>query len=203
MTKDMHFSVRVLCFLTMTSFCLRPALAQQTARRTNQVRISNEYNRRRPQKAKGVISRETAPSGQGQDLLTTEAASPAAQAPRLLFLASPPAVLQLWAPPEGETPALGAAWLDRDSGLAFANPASNGNIHPAAPTNDTFKGGTGLWSTAANWSAGLPTASSNVLITGAGSADSVKQDISATINNMTLDKGDSWTLNNGETLRDC
>src|SRR6202007_2560574 len=39
-----------------------------------------------------------------------------------------------------------------------------------------------------------------VLITGAGSAASVTEDVSATINNMTLNSGYSWTLNNGLAL---
>src|ERR1700758_1119307 len=66
-------------------------------------------------------------------------------------------------------------------------------------TNDTFTNGagTGLWNNAGNWSAGLPGSGSNVLITGAGSAASVSQDVTATINNMTLHSGNAWTLTNG------
>lgn len=75
-------------------------------------------------------------------------------------------------------------------------------IIPATITNDTFTngGGTGLWGTATNWSAGLPTSSNNVLITGTGSAASVTENVSATINNLTLNSPDTWTLSNAEAL---
>jgi hypothetical protein len=67
---------------------------------------------------------------------------------------------------------------------------------------DTFTNGaaTGLWNNASNWSAGLPTNTSNVFITGSGGAASVAQNVAATINNMTLNSANSWTLDNGEAL---
>jgi hypothetical protein len=69
-------------------------------------------------------------------------------------------------------------------------------------TNDTFTNaaGTGFWNNSGNWSAGLPGVSSNVLITGSGSAASVTQDVSATINNLTLNSGNTWSLKNGLVL---
>ena len=69
-------------------------------------------------------------------------------------------------------------------------------------TSDTFTNGagTGFWSTAGNWSAGLPGASNNVLITGSGSAASVSEDVSATINNLTLNSANNWGLTNGKVL---
>jgi hypothetical protein len=67
---------------------------------------------------------------------------------------------------------------------------------------DTFTNGagTGFWNNAGNWSAGLPGSSNNVFITGSGSASSVTEDVSATINNLTLNSGNSWILNNGFAL---
>ncbi|MBV9761827.1 MAG: hypothetical protein JO340_14795 [Acidobacteriaceae bacterium] len=75
-------------------------------------------------------------------------------------------------------------------------------LKPATITNDTFTngGGTGLWGTTGNWSAGLPTSSNNVLITGSGGAAAVTQNVVATINNLTVGAGDTWTLSNGESL---
>ena len=82
---------------------------------------------------------------------------------------------------------------------------SGSRTGPASPltiTNDTFTNGagTGLWSNPSNWSAGLPGSSNNALITGTGPASSVTEDISATINNLTLSSGNSWTLNNDQSL---
>lgn len=80
---------------------------------------------------------------------------------------------------------------------ARSRPRSNPDI-----TNDMFTNGagTGLWSNAGNWSAGLPNSSTDVLRTGSGGAASVTQDISATINNMTLNASNTWSLNNGDAL---
>lgn len=68
-------------------------------------------------------------------------------------------------------------------------------------TPDTWKGGAGNWSTAANWSAGVPTSSSNVLICGGcGTASPVTLDISSTINNLTIDSNASLSFNNNILL---
>ena len=102
-------------------------------------------------------------------------------------------------------PVVGAALVSLGlcSHAAFAQPASQ----PRAKSNplsaaDVFTdaGGTGLWSTSANWSIGLPNSGDDVYITGAGGAASVTQDTSATINNLTLNSGNSWTLDGGQTL---
>jgi len=71
-----------------------------------------------------------------------------------------------------------------------------------SPSNDTFTdgAGTGLWSNAGNWSAGLPNSGDNVLVTRTGAAASVTEDINATINNLTLGSGNTWTLANGNVL---
>src|SRR5208282_5373114 len=85
---------------------------------------------------------------------------------------------------------------NRVPGLGFTH-----ILHPNSPTNDTFTNGagTGLWSNAGNWSTGTPTGD-NVLITGTGSASSVTEDISDTINNLTLNSSNSWNLNNNQAL---
>jgi hypothetical protein len=76
------------------------------------------------------------------------------------------------------------------------------DVVPAVITNDTFTNGagTGLWSNGGNWSAGVPTSSNNVLITGTGKAAAVTQDVSSAINNLTLKSTNKWTLNNGLAL---
>lgn len=73
---------------------------------------------------------------------------------------------------------------------------NNGNARTPA-TNDTFTNGagTGLWSNASNWSGGVPTSSSNVLITGTGTAASVTEDTNSTINNLTLGTGNTLNTN--------
>src|ERR1700685_3673437 len=75
-------------------------------------------------------------------------------------------------------------------------------VKPEAITNDTFTNGagTGLWNNASNWSAGLPSSSTNALITATGSAASVTENVSATINNLTLNSPNSWTLLNANAL---
>ena len=73
--------------------------------------------------------------------------------------------------------------------------------------NDTWKGGTGNWSAAANWSAGVPNNGApanttyNVFIDGGNAAHSaVTLDISATINTLTVDADDSLTQNNNTSF---
>jgi len=73
--------------------------------------------------------------------------------------------------------------------------------------NDTWKGGTGNWSAAANWSAGVPNNGApanttyNVFIDGGNAAHSaVTLDISATINTVTVDADDSLTQNNNTSF---
>jgi hypothetical protein len=70
-------------------------------------------------------------------------------------------------------------------------------------TNITFTNatGNGYWGTIDNWSLQeLPTHDFNVLLTEPGSAASVTQNVSATINDLTVGSGDSWTLLNGQDL---
>jgi hypothetical protein len=80
---------------------------------------------------------------------------------------------------------------------------SNRNAPPPA-TADTFTNGagSGLWSNASNWSLGaVPNSSDDADITGTGTAASVTEDVSATINNLNLGgTGNSWNLNNNEAL---
>ncbi|HEV2175834.1 MAG TPA: hypothetical protein VGW33_01310, partial [Terriglobia bacterium] len=107
----------------------------------------------------------------------------------------------------------------RDAGAVFFNPGRAGTINnrigglslatpraqapptrsnpPPPATNDNFTNGgnTGLWSTAANWSAGLPNSGDDVLITGTGTASAVTEDINATINNLTLGSGNGLNTN--------
>jgi hypothetical protein len=67
---------------------------------------------------------------------------------------------------------------------------------PSSP--DTWVGHTGLWSVSTNWSSGIPTTSSDVLVTNSGSV--VTEDIAGSINNLTLSSGNSLSLNNGINL---
>jgi fibronectin-binding autotransporter adhesin len=68
-------------------------------------------------------------------------------------------------------------------------------------TSDTWKGGTGNWSDASDWSTGEPTSSNNVFICGGCStASPVTLDVSSTINNLTIDSNSSLTFNNGISL---
>ncbi len=85
---------------------------------------------------------------------------------------------------------------------ATALSATRAPSNPQNSTSDTYTNGagSGLWSNSGNWSAGLPTSSNDVLITGTGAASAVTEDISATINNLTLNSGNSWSLNNNNTL---
>ena len=71
--------------------------------------------------------------------------------------------------------------------------------------NDTWNGGTGNWSNAANWSAGVPNNGVNtfeVFIAGANNAASaVTLDQSATINDLTLNHAnDSLTISDNHAL---
>jgi hypothetical protein len=89
-------------------------------------------------------------------------------------------------------------------GVAPSHPSAVPAISliPSTITNDTFTNGAGggNWNNAGNWSAGLPSSNTNVLITGTGSAADVTQDTSATINNVTLNSGNGWTLDDGQSL---
>jgi hypothetical protein len=68
-------------------------------------------------------------------------------------------------------------------------------------TNDAWLGGTGNWSDGSKWSAGVPTASSNVFIdNGSGTASAVTVDVAASCNNLTIDSDDSLTIPSGITL---
>ncbi|HUI42392.1 MAG TPA: hypothetical protein VL523_10530, partial [Terriglobia bacterium] len=67
---------------------------------------------------------------------------------------------------------------------------------PSSP--DVWTGGTGNWSVSSNWSAGLPTSSSDVQITNSGSQ--VTEDVTSTINTLSLSSGNTWALNNGLSL---
>lgn len=75
-------------------------------------------------------------------------------------------------------------------------------VKPTTISNDTFtnSAATGLWSTSGNWSSGIPTSSSNVFITGSGSAASITEDVTGNINNMTLNGSNTWTLSNNQAL---
>ncbi|HEV2270862.1 MAG TPA: hypothetical protein VGR92_15520 [Steroidobacteraceae bacterium] len=85
----------------------------------------------------------------------------------------------------------------------FPNPAPAGD----PVVNDTWKGGTGNWSAAANWSAGVPNNGTpsgttyNVFIDGGNAVSSaVTLDISAGINSLTVDTDDALTLDNNTSL---
>jgi fibronectin-binding autotransporter adhesin len=96
-----------------------------------------------------------------------------------------------------------AILISASTAVAQENPQDGkAAILPLVISNDTFTNGagTGLWNNASNWSSGLPSSSNNVLITGAGSAAAVTQNVAATINNLTLNSANSWTLSNAETL---
>ncbi len=69
-------------------------------------------------------------------------------------------------------------------------------------TTDVWLGGTGNWSNPLKWSAGVPTASSNVFIdNGNGTASAVTVDVgSAACNNLTVDSDDSLTIPSGSVL---
>ena len=65
-------------------------------------------------------------------------------------------------------------------------------------TNDMWLATTGNWSVGTNWSMGVPTSGNNVLITNSGSV--VTENINGSINNLTLNLGNSLSLNNGINL---
>jgi hypothetical protein len=100
---------------------------------------------------------------------------------------------------EGSAAAVyGGAQSARHSTLALPR-SSKRNIPDT--TSDTFTNGagTGLWSNAGNWSAGLPGTGNDVLITGTGGAANVTEDINASINNLTLGSAD--TLSTGANVQ--
>jgi hypothetical protein len=67
--------------------------------------------------------------------------------------------------------------------------------------SDIWLGGTGNWSNASKWSAGVPTASSNVFIdNGKAGASPVALDVNGSAANLTIDSDDSLSFNNGFSL---
>ncbi len=66
---------------------------------------------------------------------------------------------------------------------------------------DVWLGGAGNWSDATKWSAGVPTATSNVFIdNGNGVASAVTVNGGFACNNLTIDANDSLTITSGNTL---
>jgi hypothetical protein len=66
---------------------------------------------------------------------------------------------------------------------------------------DVWLGGAGNWSNPSKWSAGVPTATSNVLIdNGKVVASPVALDINGAATNLTIDSDDSLSFNNGVSL---
>jgi hypothetical protein len=66
---------------------------------------------------------------------------------------------------------------------------------------DVWLGGTGNWSDGSKWSAGVPTATSNVLIdNGNGIVSAVTVNGGFVCNNLTIDAEDSLTITSGNTL---
>jgi len=71
----------------------------------------------------------------------------------------------------------------------------------AVAQSDIWLGGTGNWSNASKWSAGVPTASSNVFIdNGKAGASLVALDVNGSAANLTIDSDDSLSFNNGFSL---
>ena len=81
---------------------------------------------------------------------------------------------------------------------AGAPPATARHGSGGAQSTDNWIGGKGNWSVSTNWSAGLPVSTSDVTITSLGSA--VTEDISATVNTLTVGSGDSLVTNNNVDL---
>jgi hypothetical protein len=69
----------------------------------------------------------------------------------------------------------------------------------AVAQTDTWKGGSGNWSDASKWSAGVPTASSNVVIDN-GKVSAVTVDGGFSCNNLTIDASSSLTIPGGDSL---
>src|SRR5712692_6843659 len=66
---------------------------------------------------------------------------------------------------------------------------------------DLWLGGSGNWSDPSKWSAGVPTATSNVSIdNGKAGASPVALDINGSAANLTIDSDDSLSFNNGVSL---
>jgi hypothetical protein len=68
-----------------------------------------------------------------------------------------------------------------------------------AQTTDTWLGGTGNWSNAADWSSGVPTSTSNVFIGNGPSAVTIDTEI-ASCDNLTIYSGNSLTMPSGVFL---
>jgi hypothetical protein len=72
---------------------------------------------------------------------------------------------------------------------------------PASAQTDNWLGGTGNWSDPSKWSAGVPTATSNVFIdNGNGQASVVTVDGGFQCNNLTIDADDTLTIQGGAAL---
>jgi len=73
---------------------------------------------------------------------------------------------------------------------------------PAAfAQTDVWLGGAGNWSDPSKWSAGVPTATSNVFIdNGNAATSSVTVDGGFVCNNLTIDANDSLTITSGNSL---
>jgi hypothetical protein len=70
----------------------------------------------------------------------------------------------------------------------------------AAQTNSTWTGGTGNWSNAGDWTAGVPNGNFNALISNGGPVSTVNLDINASIANLGLDTGNTLNILSGNTL---
>ena len=74
-------------------------------------------------------------------------------------------------------------------------------VTPATTASDVWFGGTGNWNVAANWSTGVPTSSSNVLIDNGNPISSVVNlNIAGLANTVTVDTGDTLNIENNESL---
>ena len=71
-----------------------------------------------------------------------------------------------------------------------------------AQTTDTWKGGTGNWSNAANWTGGVPNATTvGVAVDGGNAVNSVVDvDGGYTVGQLTIDAGDSVSVDNDQSL---
>ena len=73
-------------------------------------------------------------------------------------------------------------------------------VPAGAQTNSTWTGGTGNWSNAPDWTAGVPNGNFNALISNGGPLSTVNLDINATVANLGLDTGNTLNILSGNTL---